>query len=60
MTEGRKTAIFALVAVVITAAAWATTTRNNTNVTDVRGLVGSTLYEKFTDPLSAASMRILK
>lgn len=60
MTEGRKTAIFALVAAVIAAAAWGTATKRSTNVADVRGLVGSTLYENFTDPLEAASLRILR
>ncbi len=60
MTEGTKTGLFAVIAGVIALAAWMTTGRNVTNQADVKNLIGKTLFEKFTDPLEASSLKILK
>ncbi len=58
MTEGRKTGIFALIAGAVALLAWATTNRNRIDTSDVTQMIGKVLFEKFTDPVNAASLKI--
>lgn len=61
MSENRKTGIIALVAVVAASLAWFTTTRNySTGPSTAMAKINQPLFEKFTDPLTAASLKILK
>ncbi len=60
MTEGTKTGSLAVVAGVIALLAWATSSRNNSYAPQNRDLVGKVLFEKFTDPVAAASLKILR
>ncbi len=62
MSESSKTGIIAALAAVTTLLAWSTTTRNFTTGNNVQSLykVNQPLFEKFTDPLGAASLKIVK
>ena len=61
MSESAKTGILAALAAVTALAAWSTTTRNFTTAeSNAEARVNQVLFEKFTDPLDAASLRILK
>lgn len=60
MTEGRKTTVFALIAGAVALLAWVTGNRVTTDVSTANSRIGATLFEKFTDPLNAASLKILK
>lgn len=60
MTEGRKTTVFALIAGAVALLAWATGNRVTTDVSTANSRIGATLFEKFNDPLEAASLKILK
>ena len=59
MTEGNKTGSMAAVAAIIALLAWGTSSRNNAYA-PVKGLVGKPLFEKFSDPMTAASLKILR
>lgn len=58
VTEGTKTGAMAIVAGVIGLLAWGTSSRNS--YAPVAGTVGATVFEKFTDPMTAASLKILR
>jgi hypothetical protein len=60
VTEGRKTTVFALIAGAVALLAWATGNRVTTDVSTANSRIGATLFEKFNDPLEAASLKILK
>lgn len=60
MTEGRKTTVFALIAGAVALLAWVTGNRVTTDVSTANNRIGATLFEKFTDPLEAASLKILR
>lgn len=61
VTEATKTGIIAAVAGVTTLLAVMTTTRNySTGKNEATARVGQVLFDKFTDPLTAASLKILK
>jgi hypothetical protein len=60
VTEGRKTTVFALIAGAVALLAWVTGNRVTTDVSTANNRIGATLFEKFTDPLEAASLKILK
>jgi len=59
VTEGTKTGSMAAVAAIIALLAWGTSNRNNAYAPP-KGLVGKAIFEKFTDPLTAASLKILR
>ncbi|MEI7458619.1 MAG: DUF4340 domain-containing protein [Pirellula sp.] len=58
MTEGTKTGAMAIVAGVIGLLAWGTSSRNS--YAPIAGTIGTTIFEKFTDPMTAASLKILR
>ncbi len=58
VTEGTKTGAMAIVAGVIGLLAWGTSSRNS--YAPVAGTVGATVFEKFTDPMMASSLKILR
>jgi len=58
VTEGTKTGTMAIVAGTIALLAWWTSGSSST--TPLPGLVGKPLFEKFSDPLAAASLKILR
>lgn len=61
MSESAKTGAMVAVAAVTSLLAWATTTRNySTDAVNATARVNQVLFEKFTDPLEAASLKILK
>ncbi|OWU66011.1 MAG: hypothetical protein CBB60_001730 [Armatimonadetes bacterium Cent15-Ar3] len=61
MSDNTKTGIVAALAVVSSLLAWMTTTRNySTGPTGAQTKVNQALFEKFNDPLAAASLRIVK
>lgn len=61
MTESSKTGIIAAIAAVSTFLAWSTTTRNySTGSSTATDRINQPLFEKFADPLSAASLKIVK
>ncbi|MFN9602288.1 MAG: DUF4340 domain-containing protein, partial [Planctomycetota bacterium] len=61
MSDNIKTGILVAVAGVSSFLAWMTTTRNySTGRTGTQTRVNQILFEKFTDPLAAASLRIVK
>ena len=59
MTEGTKTGSLAAVVGIVALLAWATSASNRAN-TPVIGMKGKPLFEKFSDPLTAASLKILR
>lgn len=59
MTEGTKTGSLAAVVGIVALLAWVTSAGNRAN-TPVMGLKGKPLFEKFSDPLAAASLKILR
>ncbi|MBM3965478.1 MAG: DUF4340 domain-containing protein [Planctomycetes bacterium] len=61
MTESSKTGIIAAIAAVSTFLAWTTTTRNySTGPSSATARINQPLFEKFADPLTAASLKIMK
>jgi hypothetical protein len=61
VSESAKTGAMVAVAAVTSLLAWATTTRNySTDAVNATARVNQVLFEKFTDPLEAASLKILK
>lgn len=61
MTESSKTGIIAAIAAVSTILAWSTTTRNySTGPSTATARINQPLFEKFADPLTAASLKIMK
>lgn len=58
MTEGTKTGAMAIVAGIIGLLAWGTSSRNS--YAPIAGTIGNTIFEKFTDPMTAASLKILR
>jgi hypothetical protein len=59
VTEGTKTGAMAVVAGVVTLLALLTASRPST-IAPTSGSVGKPLFEKFTDPLAATSLKILR
>ncbi len=59
MTEGTKTGSLAAVVGIVALLAWVTSAGNRAN-TPVTGMKGKPLFEKFSDPLTAASLKILR
>lgn len=59
MTEGTKTGSLAAVVGIVALLAWVTSAGNRAN-TPVSGMKGKPLFEKFSDPLTAASLKILR
>lgn len=59
MTEGTKTGTMAIIAGVIALLAWTTSSRTYT-VPDAKSAKGKILFEKFSDPVTAASLKILR
>lgn len=59
MSEGQKTGIFAVIAGVVALLAWATTSRNAV-VSTKETRKGQAIFEKFNDPLTAASLKLLR
>jgi len=61
VTESSKTGIIAAIAAVSTFLAWTTTTRNySTGPSSATARINQPLFEKFADPLTAASLKIMK
>jgi hypothetical protein len=61
VSETSKTGILAAMAIVTSLLAWTTTTRNySTGTSEATARVNQALFEKFTDPLTAASLKILR
>ena len=61
MSDTSKTGIVAALAVVSSLLAWMTTTRNySTGPTGAQNKVNQVIFEKFTDPLAAASLKIVQ
>jgi hypothetical protein len=61
VSESAKTGAMVAVAAVTSLLAWATTTRNySTDAVNATARVNQVLFEKFTDPLEASSLKILK
>jgi hypothetical protein len=61
VTESSKTGIIAAIAAVSTILAWSTTTRNySTGPSTATARINQPLFEKFADPLTAASLKIMK
>ena len=58
MTEGRRTSIFVLAAVLLVAAAWLARPRSDT--TDAVGERGQRFFPEFTDPNRAASLEVVE
>ncbi|MCE3016128.1 MAG: DUF4340 domain-containing protein [Pirellula sp.] len=59
MSEGQKTGIFAVIAGVVALLAWATTSRNVV-VNAKTSRINQVIFEKFNDPLTAASLKLLR
>ncbi|MEQ1824989.1 MAG: DUF4340 domain-containing protein [Pirellula sp.] len=59
MTEGTKTGAMAVVAGLVALLAWGTSSRNNSFV-PTESLKGKAIFEKFNDPMAAASLKILR
>ena len=59
MTEGTKTGSLAAVVGIVVLLAWFTSNGNRVN-SPIIEMVGKPLFEKFTDPLAAASLKILR
>jgi hypothetical protein len=59
VSEGQKTGIFAVIAGVVALLAWATTSRNVV-VNAKTSRIGQAIFEKFNDPLTAASLKLLR
>ena len=59
MTEGTKTGSLAAVVGIVVLLAWFTSNGNRSN-SPIIEMVGKPLFEKFTDPLAAASLKILR
>ena len=59
MTEGIKTGSLAAVVGIVVLLAWITSNGNRANP-PITGRVGKPLFEKFNDPLAAASLKILR
>jgi len=61
VTESSKTGIMAAIAAVSMFLAWSTTTRNySTGISTAAARIKLPLFEKFADPLTAASLKIMK
>ena len=61
MSDNAKTGIVAALAIVSSALAWMTTTRNySTGPTGAQTKINQVIFEKFTDPLAAASLKIIR
>jgi len=61
VTESSKTGIIAAIAALSTFLAWSTTTRNySTGPSTATARINQPLFEKFADPLTAASLKIMK
>ncbi len=61
MSDNAKTGIVAALAVVSSVLAWMTTTRNySTGPTGAQTKINQVIFEKFTDPLAAASLKIIR
>ena len=60
MTEGTKTGSLAAVVGIVVLLAFATSNSNRVNTPVITGMIGKPLFEKFTDPASAASLKILR
>ena len=60
MTEGTKTGSLAAVVGIVVLLAWATSNSTRVNTPVIAGMVGKPLFEKFTDPTTAASLKILR
>ncbi len=59
MTEGTKTGTMAIIAALIALLAWTTSSRTYT-ATNAKSVKGKVLFEKFSDPVTAASLKILR
>ena len=59
MTEGTKTGTMAVIAALIALLAWTTSSRTYTSP-NVKSAKGKVLFEKFSDPVTAASLKILR
>lgn len=59
MTEGTKTGSLAAVVGIVVLLAWITSNGNRANP-PITGIIGKPLFEKFNDPLAAASLKILR
>jgi hypothetical protein len=59
VSEGQKTGIFAVIAGVVALLAWATTSRNVV-VNAKTSRINQVIFEKFNDPLTAASLKLLR
>ena len=59
MTEGTKTGSLAAVVGIVALLAWVTSNGNRVN-TKIIDRINKPLFEKFTDPLAAASLKILR
>ena len=59
MTEGTKTGSLAAVVGVVALLAWITSSGNRVN-TKIEDRISKALFEKFTDPVAAASLKILR
>ena len=60
MTEGTKTGSLAAVVGIVVLLAWATSNSTRVNTPAITGMIGQPLFEKFTDPTTAASLKILR
>ncbi len=61
MSDNAKTGIVAALAIVSSLLAWMTTTRNySTGPTGAQTKINQVIFEKFTDPLAAASLKIMR
>lgn len=60
MTEGTKTGSLAAVVGIVVLLAWATSNSTRVNTPAITGKIGQPLFEKFTDPTTAASLKILR
>ena len=60
MTEGTKTGSLAAVVGIVVLLAWATSNSTRVNAPVITGMIGKPLFEKFTDPTTAASLKILR
>ncbi|MCY2983343.1 MAG: DUF4340 domain-containing protein [Planctomycetota bacterium] len=60
MTEGTKTGSLAAVVGIVVLLAWATSNSTRVNTPVIQGMIGKPLFEKFTDPTTAASLKILR
>ena len=60
MTEGTKTGSLAAVVGIVGLLAWVTSNGNRVNTPMIRDMIDKPLFAKFTDPLAAASLKILR